>query len=379
MLNFFRSLYSPKLQSLNTILIDKRAIQHNLSYLQSLHPHDQIIPVLKSNAYGHGLQQMCQILQDTPVQMVAVDSFPEYQIVKKHTNKKVLIIGETDVRNYKYFNRKRASFAVYNLSTLEWIIHYKKPWRIHIFLNTWMNREWVQIHELDEFLTLLKNAPRISVEGIMSHFADADNVNSASMHLQVENFKLMHETILSYGFESQYRHISASAGALKLYDEFFNAQRIWFSLYGYNPLQESDEAFTKGELLQPAMRIYSSVVSLQDIGSWEGVGYKFSYQSPGETRVGTIPFGYFEWLPKVLSDNRQVKRKDTYLPLIGTISMNLSSVHVSEYEVAIGDLVEVLSPAKASLNTLMHMKKLSDMSPYELLVKISPTVKRKIV
>ena len=100
----------------------------------------------------------------------------------------------------------------------------------------------------------------------MSHFADADNADPTAMQLQVENFKRMHEKILEYGFESQYRHISNSAGCLKLYDEFFNAHRIGLSLYGYNPLSENDKAFQKGELLQPAMRICSSVVSLQDIG-----------------------------------------------------------------------------------------------------------------
>ncbi len=115
-----------------------------------------MIPVLKSNAYGHGLKQLCQILKDSDLPMVAVDSFPEYQVVKKHTDKKVLILGETDVRNYKHFNRKRASFAVYNISTLQGIIDYKKSAKIHIFLNTGMNREGIQIDELDEFLTLLQ-------------------------------------------------------------------------------------------------------------------------------------------------------------------------------------------------------------------------------
>ena len=100
----------------------------------------------------------------------------------------------------------------------------------------------------------------------MSHFADADNPDPTGMQLQVENFKRMHEKILEYGFESQYRHISASGGCLKLYDEFFNAQRVGLSLYGYNPLQEKDPAFHKGSLLQPAMRICSTIVSLQDIG-----------------------------------------------------------------------------------------------------------------
>ncbi len=65
----------------------------------------------------------------------------------------------------------------------------------------------------------------------MSHFADADSRDPSVTQLQIENFKLMHDKILSYGFESQYRHISASAGCLKLDDEFFNAQRIGLALY----------------------------------------------------------------------------------------------------------------------------------------------------
>ncbi len=311
--------------------------------------------------------------------MVAVDSFPEYQVVKKHTDKKVLILGETDVRNYKHFNRKRASFAVYNISTLQGIIDYKKSAKIHIFLNTGMNREGIQIDELDEFLTLLQWAPRVTVEGIMSHFAGADEIDPTSMQLQVENFKRMHEKILNYGFESQYRHISGSAGALKLYDEFFNVQRVGLALYGYNPLKEWDEFYSKWELLQPALRICSSVVSLQDIGKGEWVGYNFTYVAPGNTRIATMPFGYFEGLPRVLSNNWNVKRKDVYLPVVGTISMNLCCANVAEYDVAIGEMVEIVSTTRASLNTLMHMAKASGMISYELLVKIAPSVKRKVV
>lgn len=374
-----RNVFAPKLHSLNTILIDKKAILHNLSYLQSLHPQSHIIPVLKSNAYGHGLKEMCQILDDTHVEMIAVDSFPEYQVVKKYTDKKILILGETDVRNYKHFNRKRASFCVYNFSTLDWLISYKKPCRIHIFLNTGMNREGVQIDELEEFLTLLQTAPWIQVEGIMSHFSDADNPDPDAMQLQVENFKLMHEKILAYWFESQYRHISASSGTLKLQDEYFNTQRVWLSLYGYNPLLPSDKAFPKGELLQPALRICSSIVSLQDITQGEWVGYNFTYKAPGDTRIATMPFGYYEWLPRVLSNNRQIKWKDIYLPIVGTVSMNLCSANAAEYDVAIGDMVEIVSTPKSSLNTISHASRLSWMISYELLVKISPTIRRKIV
>lgn len=379
MLWILRGIFAPKLHSLNTITIDRKAILHNLSYLQSLHPSDQVIPVLKSNGYGHGLKQMCQILKDSELPMVAVDSFPEYQIVKKHMKQKILLLGETDVRNYKHFNRKRASFAVYNMSTLQGIIDYKKSARVHIFLNTWMNREGLQLHEMDEFLKLLQDAPWVTVEWVMSHFASADDVDPTVTHLQIENFKRMYEKIKEAGFDAQYRHISASAGALKVYDEFFNVQRVGLALYGYNPLREGDQYYAKWEVLQPALRICSSVVSLQDIGQWEGVGYNFTYEAPGDTRIATLPFGYFEGLPRVLLNNRQVKWKDVYLPVVGTISMNLCCANVAEYDVAIGDMVEIVSTTRASLNTISHMAKASGMISYELLVKLAPSVKRKLV
>lgn len=136
MLDFIRSLFKPNLQSLNHVLIDRRAIVHNFTYLQALHPADQIIPVLKSNAYGHGLKEMCHILKDLPCELVAIDSFPEYQIVKKYTAKKILLIGETAPKNYRHFDRKRTSFAIYNLDSLQAVIQERKAARIHLFLNT---------------------------------------------------------------------------------------------------------------------------------------------------------------------------------------------------------------------------------------------------
>ena len=113
-----------------------------------------------------------------PCELLAVDSFPEYQIVKKYTTKKILLIGETTPKNYRYFDRKRTSFALYNRDSLEALIQQRKSCRIHLFLNTGMNREGIQMHELDEFLTLLQSAPHIEVEGIMSHFACADSTDN---------------------------------------------------------------------------------------------------------------------------------------------------------------------------------------------------------
>lgn len=92
MFHRLKQLITPHPTSLNTIEISQQAILDNVSLLQSLKPDDAIFPVLKSNAYGHGLQHICQIIDKTSVPLVCVDSYPEYQFVRKRTSKRALIL-----------------------------------------------------------------------------------------------------------------------------------------------------------------------------------------------------------------------------------------------------------------------------------------------
>ena len=90
--------------------------------------------------------------------MVAVDSYPEYQIVKKELKSDILIMGETHLSVYKQFDPKRTVLAIFNISTLQHLISLGKKFRVHIFINTGMNREGIQQENLDEFCNLCKNS-----------------------------------------------------------------------------------------------------------------------------------------------------------------------------------------------------------------------------
>jgi alanine racemase len=99
---------------MNIIWLRKKVLLQNLEYLQSIQPQAAIFPVLKSNAYGHGLKQIVKILSKTDVPYVAVDSYPEYVIVKKRSSLPILLLGETLLENYKHFDHKKTTFCVYN-------------------------------------------------------------------------------------------------------------------------------------------------------------------------------------------------------------------------------------------------------------------------
>lgn len=137
----FRKLFWPKLDPMNRIKISKEHILHNFAYLQCLRPKDAIFPVLKSNAYGHGLVEMTKILNCVDCPYLVVDSLPEYFQARRFTKKKFLLIGETIPQNYRKLKSDRVTFAVYNKLTLEYLLSFRKKFTVHFFLNTGMNRE----------------------------------------------------------------------------------------------------------------------------------------------------------------------------------------------------------------------------------------------
>lgn len=151
-----RKLFWPKLKPMNRLLINKKHILHNYKYLQSLRPTAQIFPVLKSNAYGHGLVEMTKIMNHSDAEYLVIDSLPEYFQVRKYTKKKFLLLGETLPYNYKKLKTKRVTFAVYNFLTLEYLLSYRRKFTVHFFLNTGMNREGFDQEDLKKSLDFLE-------------------------------------------------------------------------------------------------------------------------------------------------------------------------------------------------------------------------------
>ena len=130
MLQRVKNLRKPKVETLNTINISRDNIINNVKLIKSLKPESWIFPVLKSNAYGHGILQVLDILKEEKFPYIVVDSFPEYQIIHNNSKFKILIMWETLPENYRYFDYSRTSVAIYNLSTLNYLISLNKRIKI---------------------------------------------------------------------------------------------------------------------------------------------------------------------------------------------------------------------------------------------------------
>lgn len=359
--------------------ISKDAVLHNYDFLQSLKPSDVIFPVLKSNAYGHGIEEIAGILKETSAPYLCVDSYPEYQIARKYSKKDILLIGETLPENYWFFDHKHTAISVYNISTLKYLAKKSRPRRIHLFINTWMNREGVQLHNLGTVLDIIKQAPHLVFEWVMSHFADSDNKDTTYMHEQIERFKKMYTLIQQSGFSPRFKHIGNSASIAKFDDPFFTAWRTGKCLYGWNPVSPEDAHRSSYQTLQWVMRITSKVISSQQIDTWDTVGYSRTYTAAQPTNIITIPFWYYEWLPRVLSNKFQVKWNEHYLTAAGRISMNMSSYDGNNLPIAVGDEIELISPLSSDANSIISIARLADTIPHDVLVRFAANMKKEVV
>lgn len=377
MLNLLRKIIKPKYETLNRIEIDAEKIVANFNYLKSLQPEAELFPVLKANAYGHGLKEICQILNHTGAKMIAVDSYPEAQIAYRYFKGQVLIIGEMPQRAYNYCKLKKTEFVIYNSETLRYISRFKKKAKIHLFINSGMNREGIV--DIVQFVSDNKAyLDKVEVSGVCSHFSRADSrslVNSS----QEDVFLDALDKLRSLGYFPRFVHLGNSAAIFWSDNRLLTAFRPGLALYGYNPLSLENEMTKK---LQPALEIYSQVVSIQKINSGESVSYGDSFLAKNPTQIAVIPFGYYEGLDRRLSNEAQFlvfTNNEFMAKIAGKVCMNLCCLDVGKEEVSCGDEVQIISNHREALNSVENICSILDTISYEFLVKLQPSIRRVII
>jgi alanine racemase len=378
--NKIKQLIKPKYESLNKIEINKDSILSNYKLLQAEQPGVAIFPVLKSNAYGHGLKELCLILNESEASMVIVDSFPEAQIAYKYFKKKVLILGEMPLKAYAYCSLRKTEFCVYSRESLEILASLGRA-KIHLFVNSGMNREGIK--DLESFLVQNRDLlNKVDVVGLCSHLASAEDDNNISNSKQVEKF--LHDlTILkSNGFNPKWVHLGNSAAIFSLKNKELTAFRSGIALYGYNPFSQESNFFIKADNLTPALRLTSTIVSTQDLSIGDQVSYNGTYVADNKKKVAVIPFGYYEGLPRSLSNKGELasikNNNKEYLKIAGRICMNLTCLEGHD-SLKVGDLVEIVSINKKDKNSLNNLASLANMISYEFLVGLQSNIRKVII
>ncbi|HWS48884.1 MAG TPA: alanine racemase [Candidatus Methanoperedens sp.] len=374
----------PTYQTLNEITINSQALINNYDYFQKLNPTCDICPVLKSNAYGHGLVNIAKIVDsklNTPY--IMVDSLYEaYELFKEKIKIPIMIMGYTDPRNYPTWKRLPFTFTIYDIESLKALNKNQPGAKVHIKLDTGMCRLGIQEQDIPKFISALKDCPKLKIEGIFSHLSQSDNPKKNTFtQNQIKLFKKMVSLFETAGFTFKYKHISATSGATTINDPYFNLIRIGLGFYGYSPFSShSKEGRIQRLALKPALTLTSRLALIKQIHAGDQVSYGGTYTAKQDEIIGILTAGYNEGISRDLSNRATFLLLDTECLIVGNVAMNMTTIKIPRtINASVGDKVTVISSDINSPCSIYKLSSLLNTIPYTILTGLHSSIRRTII
>jgi alanine racemase len=373
MLRNLKKIFGRNYEPLNKIDISLSNLKHNYKYLSSIDKRIKVAPVLKSNAYGHGIELVAKALDKFNPPFFCVDSLYEaYKLLKTGIKTPILIMGYVDPKSLKT-KKIPFSFAVYDYGVILTLNRYQPQAKIHIFVDTGMHREGVRIDELPKFLHSIISKTNLEIEGIMSHFAESENSKNPSTKEQVQNFQKAILILKKSGINPKWIHIANSSAILnnKLYKaRLGNMVRTGIALYGI-------DTEGKDKNLKPALTLKTSISQIKNLHKTEKAGYNFTFTAKENMQIAILPIGYYDGVDRRLSNKGFTLVNGGYCPIIGRVSMNITIIDVSKIaNVKIGQEVIIYSNNPENKNSIQKAAKLCNELPYVLLGNLASSTKR---
>jgi len=366
-----RFAYTPLIE----IRIGKGALLHNLKVFQEQKKGVAVAPVLKSNAYGHGLVEVARILDGEDLPFFCVDSYFEALILRNEgIRTPILIIGYTPAGTILKSRLADVAFGIIGVQDLRSLASLARaPVAIHLKVDTGMHRHGIAPSEIEDACMLIRANKHIVLEGVYSHLADADTPNSAHAAAQIAEWNKTVPRVRAKAPSVRFFHLAATTGSFYAQKIDANVMRLGIGLYGINVSLEKLD-------LRAALEMRTRITSIHTLRAGESVGYNAAFKAPRDMRIATIPAGYAEGVDRRLSSKGSIVVRGASCPVVGRVSMNITSIDASNVaDVHIGDEAVVISSNAADANSVEHIAKLCDTIAYEILVHIPAHLRRVVV
>lgn len=368
-----------KFETHNTIYVSRSALVHNLNYFRKS-SDQQVIPVLKANAYGHGISLVARALREQKVPYIAVDGYFEALRVRQVSRQPVLIMGAILPQNYQRLKYDSFAFVVQDKASIDALGKTKKHIKIHLEINTGMNRYGVQISDVVEIVKHIQTYKTLELEGVMSHLADSDGNDPKTVTAAVQQFDNCIATIRACGAKPSIIHIAQSAGSLQASSKYANAIRLGIGLYGINPFAATHPLHKKlAKHLRPALALTSTITKIIPIKKGEGVGYNYTYSAQKNLLIGVLPFGYHEGLNRKLSNKGTVEINGRPADIVGRICMNHTMIIVNDLNAKVGDTAIIYSSVPGSQQSIDFLARTYNLFNYNMLAALSGDTRRVLI
>ncbi|MGM0651231.1 MAG: alanine racemase [Bacillota bacterium] len=355
-------------------------IAHNIRlFRKQIGSVTEIIAVVKADGYGHGARRVAEMAINAGASCLAVAFVDEAVDLRKAGIKaKILILGYTDPSLFKKLVEYNLTPTIFGLDTAEQLSWQAQELNIvlpvHIKVDTGMGRVGLLPEEALEVITRISILEGLSLEGIFTHLASAEDNDFTYTTEQMLLFNRIIDSCQERGISFSLVHAANSAAALNHPSSRFNMIRLGLSMYGHYPASEMRDIEPN---LKPSLSFKSRVILVKKVQAGKAIGYGCTYHTSRESLIATIPVGYADGYSRLLSNKGQVLIRSCRVPVVGTICMDQMMVDVTDVPgVRLGDEVVLYGKQGQEEIKVEEAAELIGTINYELLCAVSKRVPR---
>lgn len=381
------------------IEIGRSAYRKNLALLRAVVGPDCIISsVVKGRAYGHGIENIVPLAEEWGIRHFSVFQAAEAHEVKAASGGEsdVLVLGFMTPDEIEWAVENDVSFVAFDVERVRRALaaaeSVGRPARVHLDVETGMNRTGLDPAAFSEAVDLVVRHPAaLRLDGVCTHYAGAESEgNYVRIRNQIETFGARLELVEERGIKPRLLHSAGSAATFAYPETHQDLVRVGISQYGFWPSQETRMRFlmardgnsgrTARDPLRRVMRWVTSIMSVKSVEAGEFVGYGRSYLTTRRQRIATIPVGYAQGFPRVLSNLGFVLVRGQRAPVVGVVNMNVTTIDVTQIPgVEVGDEVVLIGRQGRKEIPVGWFGDMTQTLNYEVLVRIPRDVPRVVV
>jgi len=364
--------------SLPTLRQNFRAVRDHVA------PAATVCAVVKAHAYGHGAVECARSLESEGAEWLGVTDAKE-GVKLRGAGVKARILLMTGI-----WKGEEDGVVAQNLTPTVW-----EPWHlellertartrqnvlpVHLKLDTGMNRLGASPATLPRLCEMLSACRHLALEGVSTHFASAEVLDAEDARRQMKCFDEGLAVLQSYGLRPNLVHMGNSAATRARPETWKRMVRPGLALYGYSlALTQAGEPVEVAPLaLHPVLTWKARVLTVKEVAAGQAVGYNGTFVTKARSRIAVLPVGYADGYPRLLSNRGRVIVGGEYAPVVGRVSMDLTTVDVSHIPgVAVGDEVILIGRSSGKSVDAAELARLAETIPYEILCALAPRVPR---
>jgi alanine racemase len=342
--------------------------------------------IVKADAYGHGAVPVARVLREEGVRHFAVARPSEgIKLRESGLGDRILVLGAPFRDQLQVYTTHDLDVTIPSAETAEAACEHgtpAHPLRVHVKVDTGMGRIGLDPDEAPPVIRLLAEAPGVTLAGVWTHFATADEPESAFAEAQLRRFEAVLDDIDTPRPFTGYVH-AANTGALltigtRSHDFSASLVRTGIALYGFAARPELHDELD----LRPVLTLRARVTHLKTVEPGTPISYGSRWKAPRTTRIATLGVGYGDGYPRLCSGRASVQIGGVERPIVGTICMDMCMVDLGPpdqspaADVEVGDSVVLFGDSGP---TLYDVAEWAETIPYEITCGISPRVPRQYV